>query len=288
MSSNYVEIPEFDSSLKFRTLQNDGLTVVYPHLHKEIEIIYAKHGNVRIGVNDDIIDLQEGEIIFFASGELHYFLASPDSERYVYQFDLKLFDENLLRKKEIPLLSLFAEGEPHSRHWPPVLVNQACDILLELFEQDLEQQAGGNYLILGNLHRFISLLYTHLPKRKSENSITQFPAIQYKETLERLDKVFAYIENSYQETITLEDIAKLVGFSPYYFTRFFKRNTGQTFGQYLTEYRLNQAKFILAEEKIPMAEVAEKSGFSSVKTFHHVFKEAVGQSPLQYQKNLNG
>lgn len=287
MSSNYVEIPEFNSPLKFRTLQNDGLTVVYPHLHKEIEFIYAKHGNVRVGVNDDIIDLQEGEIIFFASGELHYFLASPDSERYVYQFDLKLFDESLLRKKEIPLLSLFAEGEPHSRHWPPVLVKEACDILLELFEQDLDQQPGGNYLILGNLHRFISLLYTHLPKRKSENTTTQFPAIQYKETLERLDKVFDYIENSYHENITLEEIAKLVGFSPYYFTRFFKRNTGQTFVQYLTEYRLNQAKFILAEEKIPMAEVAERSGFSSVKTFHHVFKEAIGQSPLKYQKNLN-
>ena len=35
--------------------------------------------------------------------------------------------------------------------------------------------------------------------------------------------------------------------------------------QFLTEYRINQAKFILANEKLPMAEVAEKAGFASVK-----------------------
>jgi len=99
--------------------------------------------------------------------------------------------------------------------------------------------------------------------------------------------VFEYIESHYQDVLTMEETAKHVGFSPHYFTRFFKTNTGKTFMQFLTEYRINQAKFILANEKLPMAEVAEKAGFASVKTFHHVFKETVGQSPLQYQKQLN-
>lgn len=56
--------------------------------------------------------------------------------------------------------------------------------------------------------------------------------------------------------------------------------------QFLTEYRIKQAKFILSTEKLPMSEVAEKSGFSSVKTFHHVFKSEVGISPLKYQKSI--
>ncbi|MEG2253880.1 MAG: helix-turn-helix transcriptional regulator, partial [Vagococcus sp.] len=68
----------------------------------------------------------------------------------------------------------------------------------------------------------------------------------------------------------------------------FKKNTGQTLMQFLTDYRINQAKYILSHEKIPMIEVAEKSGFNSVKTFHHVFKEQVGMSPLKYQKAIFG
>ncbi len=287
MSSRYVEIPEFKHPIKFRTLQNDGLTVVYPHFHKEIELIYAVHGSVRIGVNNDRVDLAEGDIMFFASGESHYFLASPDSERLVYQFDLQVFDEAVLREGEKTLMQLFETGQPHSRHWPKTLADSTRDLLVELYQIDQERPIGVNYLILAKLHQMIGSFFQELPERELSEHTLDFSAIQYKDTLERLNKVFVYIESSYQESITIEDIAKVVGFSPYYFSRFFKKNTGQTFGQFLSEYRINEAKFILANEKLPMVEVAEKSGFSSVKTFHHVFKEAVGQSPFQYQKAFN-
>lgn len=287
MSSRYVEIPEFKHPIKFRTLLNDGLTVVYPHFHKEIEIIYAVHGSVRIGVNNERVDLLEGEMIFFASGESHYFLASPDSERLVYQFDLQLFDEAILRENEKTLMQLFETGEPHSRNWPETLTGKTRELLLALYTYDQDRPTGANYLIMAKLYQMIGNFYKELPKRALLTENHDFSTIQYKDTLERLNQVFEYIETSYQETITIEDIAKVVGFSPYYFTRFFKKNTGQTFGKFLSEYRVNQAKFILANENIPMAEVAEKAGFSSVKTFHHVFKDAVGQSPLQYQKTFN-
>lgn len=113
-------------------------------------------------------------------------------------------------------------------------------------------------------------------------------AVHHQETLERLNAIFSYIESHYIEGVTLEEIAKHIGFSPYYFSRFFKKNTGQTFMQFLNEYRINQAKYILGHEKVPMIEVAERSGFNSVKTFHHVFKEQVGLSPLKYHKTIIG
>lgn len=285
--SNYLEIPGFEDLIPFRTFLNDGMTIVYPHWHKEIEIIYSRKGKVNIGVNEDIVQLEEGEIYFFPSGEAHYFLASPDSERYVFQFNLKLFDEKTLRTSEDSLLSLFEYGEPHSRNWPESLARKATGLLIDLYKIEESKPVGMNYFTLGYLYQLIGEFYLNLPRRKEKTTTTKRSTIQHKETLDLLNQVFEYVENRYQEVITVEDIAKFVGFSPYYFTRFFKTHTGQTFMQFLTEYRINQAKFILANEKIPMVEVAEKAGFASVKTFHHVFKEAVGQSPLQYQKNLN-
>ena len=284
--SLYLEIPELNKQFPYRMLCNDGMVIVYPHWHKEVEIIYANRGKVNIGLNQQIIELQEGEIIYFASGEPHYFLASPDSERYVYQFDLKLFDEVFLRTNEKPLASLLGKGEHLSRFWPPELQATVIDLLLELHRFEFTHPAGENYLVLSCLYQLIGQWYEKLPQKETSDNSRTLPALQRKESLERLDKIFEYIESNYQEEITIEKVADYIGFSPYYFTRFFKKNTGQTFMQFLTEYRLNQAKFILANEKLPMAEVAEKAGFSSVKTFHHVFKEAVGQSPLQYQKRL--
>ncbi|MGG6312381.1 AraC family transcriptional regulator [Paenibacillus macerans] len=285
--SNYLEIPEFEDSIPFRTFLNDGLTIVYPHWHKEIEIIYSRKGKVNIGIDEDIVQLEEGEIFFFPSGEPHYFLASPDSERYVYQFDLKLFDEKILRASEDSLLSLFESGERHSRNWPKTLTRKATELLVHLYGIEESKPAGKHYWILGFLYQLIGEFYANLPRHQEEKSPAKRSAIQHKETLDILNQVFEYMENKFQEVITVEEVARFVGFSPYYFTRFFKTNTGQTFMQFLTEYRINQAKFILANEKIPMIEVAEKAGFASVKTFHHVFKETVGQSPLQYRKNLN-
>lgn len=284
--SVYLEIPRLNPQFPYRAFLNDGMTIVYPHWHKEIEIIYASRGKVRIGMSGEVFEVSEGEILVIANGEPHYFLASPDSERYVFQFKFRLFDESYLRGTEESLASLFATGESYSRHWPEHLQRRTRELLVELYQLEVENPKGKHYLVLANLSRFIGECYAHLPKKAAEKGNKNPNAIHRKDTLERLNQVFEYIENRYQESISLDEVAKYVGFSPYYFTRFFKKNIGQTFMQFLTEYRINQAKFILAQEEIPMIEVAEKAGFSSVKTFHHVFKEEVGISPLQYQKKM--
>lgn len=285
--SLYLEIPQLNQQFPYKMFLSEAMDITYPHWHKEIEMIYAYKGTINIGVDQSIIELNEGEIIFFGSGEPHYFLASPDSKRYVYQFDLKLFDESNLRDGEDSLTTLFEQGVRHSQNWPEKLTVKVKDILVELYYLELNSLASKNYLVKGNLYRLIGILYDYLPKRENESvEAKTFKDIRYKETLERLNKVFDYIENRYQEVITLENIAQVIGISPYYFSRFFKTATGQTFTQFLIEYRVNQAKFILANEKLPMIEVAEKSGFASVKTFHHVFKKNVGMSPLQYQNSI--
>ena len=240
--SMYLEIPEFESDFRFRTFLNDGLTIVYPHVHKEIELIYAKRGKVNIGVADEIIELEEGELYIFASGQPHYFLASPESERYVYQFDFALFDETILREKELSLKTLFDEGEPHSKHWPVSFTEKITGLLTELYQLEEEQVAGKRYLTMGFLYQLIGECYQGLPPRAKKIAPLKRSAAQYKETLQRLDEVFEYIESHYQDVLTMEETAKHVGFSPHYFTRFFKTNTGKTFMQFLTEYRNNQAK----------------------------------------------
>jgi len=283
--SVYLEIPDLPQQFPYSCFTSDGMGITYPHWHKEIEIIYAARGNVQVGIRDNVITLAEGEVIFFASGEPHYFLAAPNSERYVYQFDVKLFDEPVLRKEEESLLTLFEQYEGHSLFWPQWLRDEAIRLLLELHDINEQHPIGENYLIMANLQRLIAEFYRGLPRKQQTVTITP-NGLNRQETLQRLDKIFEYIENEYREVITIEDVAQHVGFSPYYFTRFFKKHTGQTFMQFLTAYRINQAKFILASKELPMVEVAVQAGFASVKTFHHVFKESVGQSPLQYQKQM--
>ena len=286
--SHYIELVKFDSPINLKIFKNENTLASFPHFHKEVEIIYVKKGCVNIVYQNQMIALQEFEMIIFPSGATHAFLSSPNSERYVYQFDLATFDEKLLGVSQLHLVQLFDHAQVCSNIWPDDLAQTVAELLDLLFQTTLAPTIAVHYLQLGYLMQLMGLFLDQLPQEKIQKVAGHHAEVKYKEDLVLLNRIFGYIETHYQEDITLDAISELVGFSPYYFTRFFKKHIGQTFIQFLSDYRLEKARYILSQERLPMVEVAEKSGFSSVKTFHHVFKKSQGMSPLQYQKSLTG
>ena len=285
--SHYIELVKFDSPVNLKIFENANTLASFPHFHKEIEIIYVKKGCVNIVYQNEMIALEESEMIIFPSGATHAFLSSPDSARYVYQFDLAAFDEKLLGVSQRYLMQLFDHAQVCSTDWPMDLKQTVADLLDRLFQTMQVPTVAVHYLQLGYLMQLMGIFLEQLPQERTEKIAGHHVEVKYKEDLVLLNQIFSYIETHYQEDITLDAISDLVGFSPYYFTRFFKKHIGQTFIQFLSDYRLEQARYILSQERLPMVEVAEKAGFSSVKTFHHVFKKSQGISPLQYQKHLN-
>ncbi|MGX7013436.1 helix-turn-helix transcriptional regulator [Vagococcus silagei] len=286
--SLYLEIPEWPLPFPFRAFENVGEIIVPPHWHKEIEMIYVTKGSVNIGYNEQIIQVHEGEVFVFGSGESHYFVASPGSNRVVFQFDLNLFQDTIAKEKSNrEWVNLFERAENHSVHWPVEVKQKVIACLEHLFYEMEQLEVGYEYAIKSQLLNLLTLYYREIPRKPAVFKTQNFAeALNNQETLERLNTIFMYIENHYEEVISLDEIATVTGFSPSYFARFFKKNTGQTFMQFLTDYRINQAKYILSHEELPMIEVAERAGFNSVKTFHHVFKEQVGISPLKFQKSI--
>ena len=95
--------------------------------------------------------------------------------------------------------------------------------MIELYQLEEEQVAGKRYLTMGFLYQLIGECYQGLPPRAKKIAPLKRSAAQYKETLQRLDEVFEYIESHYQDVLTMEETAKHVGFSPHYFTRFLRR-----------------------------------------------------------------
>lgn len=291
MMGVYLELPDLNEDFLFRSFVNEGDILVYPHWHKEIEIIYVREGAVNIGVNDIPLQLKREDIYIISGGDIHYFLASPESERIVIQFDLSFFqDISTVEKTNKKLRHLFASIVQDSSSWPPALAEKIRDLLLAVHEENMERKVGYRYVIKAKMFELLALLYREVPENEQNATKIRQEISSSKqiENMERLDKIFTYIEEHYHETITLNEIADYMGFSSFYFTKFFKKNTGTTFIQFLTEYRLNKAKWVLLNENASVTEVAEQTGFSSVKTFHHQFKDLVGVSPLKYKKTISG
>lgn len=73
-------------------------------------------------------------------------------------------------------------------------------------------------------------------------------------------------------------------FSKEYFARFFKKNTGMTFVQYLTKYRIQKARFQLIHSDASMLDIALDNGFCDDRRFILAFKSQYGITPFQYRK----
>ncbi len=92
-----------------------------------------------------------------------------------------------------------------------------------------------------------------------------------------------YINNHYQENITLEDMARRVYLSPSYFSRVFKKENGMTFSAYLNKTRIAYSKELLLHTNMRLVEIALQVGYEDQSYFSKVFHKIVGVPPLKYR-----
>jgi two-component system response regulator YesN len=97
-------------------------------------------------------------------------------------------------------------------------------------------------------------------------------------------KVINYINNYFNDKITLEEIACRMNITPEHLSRLFTKELGKSFSDYLKTYRIDKAKKMLISDKMKIYEVANKVGYSDSKYFCKVFKEVTGMTPKEYMK----
>lgn len=278
----YLEMPQLADEFPFRILLNDGDILTVPHWHREIEIIYVTEGRINLGINDQPYTLSAGEMVVINGGDSHYVLASPGSERIVFQFDLSFFAN--LDTDQVNLQELFKQMEPYSPLWDREVEEQLRGFLNECYLEEKEKEIGYQFKQKANLLELLVLLLRRVPLKKRENPTQE--TVHSKAILEKLAKVFRYVETNYQQKIMLADVAHLVGYSDFYFTKFFKKNTGKTFITFLNDYRINKAKWLLINSSQNVSEIIGQIGIENDKTFYRWFKQSIGMSPLMYRKKM--
>lgn len=130
-----------------------------------------------------------------------------------------------------------------------------------------------------------NLLVVHLlkhyfiPKQKIQNCKGKLP--QHK-----LKRVLAYIHENLEQDLGLNELASIAEMGAHYFASQFKQSTGQPPHQYVTTYRIQEAKTLLANKQLSISEICGLVGFQCQSHFTKVFRKHTGMTPVNYRNVL--
>lgn len=112
---------------------------------------------------------------------------------------------------------------------------------------------------------------------------------KYKEEyIRRIHKVEDYIEKHLSEPLSVEELAKVAGFSQYHFSRIFQSVLQESLAHYVNRKRMEQTLFLLAHrEDQNMTDIAYELGYTDSAVFSRAFKNYYGISPREYRKEYS-
>jgi AraC-like DNA-binding protein len=103
----------------------------------------------------------------------------------------------------------------------------------------------------------------------------------------RLQRVFQYIADNFDRTISLEEVARLTHLNKYTFSRYFKKITHKSFVNYLNEFRIGVACRLLRRPNYSIAQISMHCGFNNLSHFYRQFKKYMRCTPKEYRKTLS-
>lgn len=252
------------------------------HWHPEIEITYVQKGTMCYKVNHMVYHLKEGDIVFNNSGALHsgtmenqkdcaYIPVTFDS-RLIYGFfqstvNSKYVDP-VIQDSMLPAICI-DQSEPWHKPFREYLLR-----IIDLDEKKPDFYELDITICLQSMWRLLLEHITYEPQAYRENSL------EY----DRIKKILSYIEENYQNKITLNDIAGHIHLCESECTRLFKRHMNTTLFAFLQEYRIERSLEFLQDDQ-PVSAVADKAGFSDPNYYSKVFAKIKGCSPREYRNH---
>ena len=98
-----------------------------------------------------------------------------------------------------------------------------------------------------------------------------------------INQLIDYIELHLEDNISLEDMASEFGYSEYYLSKKFRKETGETIKEFIRKSRLKRAAYYLVNTNLSVSSISEKLRFSSQSYFISKFKEEYGMTPNEYK-----
>lgn len=268
--------PDFEVAHKWDTDLKD----VELHHHDFYEVDFLISGDVTYVIESRVYHVKPGQMLIINPRELHQVYIQPDTapyERYMLWIAPSLLQN--LSSEETDLCRCFDMTRPHYGnllHLPPKQ-QKLIPAMIESLLREQEQPAFGSDLLRQNL---LTELMIHINRLAEDVD----PSVPADDSL--VSRVIEYINEHYQETLSLDLLAERFFVSKYHLSHEFTRQVGTGIYQYIQKKRLLIARQLMAQGHKPV-EVYALCGFGDYAAFFRAFRKEYGLSPRTFVQSLN-
>lgn len=272
------EVVQFQNNSSVRIWCNEQNSVFETHWHTALEIIMPQINYYDVTAKGIPFHLMPGDILVIPPGEMHRLTAPESGRRFIY-----LFDPSALMKlkgfagiQSILSAPLLITGDTH-----PKIYEEMQQILNQMQQVYFEREEYAELSIYSLLLNFmVKLGFDHFDSR---NPFPNVRLNKQKEYIQKFNDLLDYIDQHYMEDLVLEELADMIGFSKFHFSRLFRQYTNFSFNDYVNYRRLKVAEELLAKPELTVTDVALQAGFPSISTFNRLFRKSKNCTPSEYR-----
>lgn len=248
------------------------------HFHPEYELTYIVSGQGKRLVGDSVETFSPGDFVLIGPGLPHVWASEKKTDQLavaiVVQFSAA-FAESVLAFPELSAAEgLFKKAQQGicfqaARQWKP--------------ERKMKIIAG---LLPGNPFTVLLELLQELTVKKTKTlASAQYKLLRPGTDERRIHKVLKFVQDHYQEPVTVSQAAAMLHLSDSAFCKYFKRSMGKTFSDYVNDIRVTHAASLLIETDLSIASLAADCGFENMSYFNRIFLRKKGIQPYKFRES---
>jgi AraC-like DNA-binding protein len=253
------------------------------HRHPEYELTLIIEGTGKRFIGDDVTDFRSRDLVLIGPNVPHAYesaeaIGKGCCRSVILQFRPSLFSNADLQTNEFRSIQRFLRIAANGLEFD----SESTARVLPLIEASV-QHSGIEKLL--DLIRVLDLLATGGRWRtiaadwnRDETSVAEHDGPRHDGEI--LQFVFAHADGP----LTLAGLSGNTGMSVATLCRFFKKNVGCTFNEYLTRIRISQACKLLIQTNLPVYSVCFESGFENLSNFNRRFLRLKGMTPSAYRR----
>lgn len=250
------------------------------HFHPEYEVVLNLKSNGTRIIGDSVELFDQYDMVLIGANIPHcwnYYRpdnSPPEKAGVTLHFKLASLGEGLLAQHEMHYLKELLKDAERGIAFSVDDAKKAEEFFLHMINnKGIEKMIG-----------FFNIVKIMCMSEKRASLCSENYKLAFDERgNKRMTDVYAYIKDNYFKNISLEKISKVARMNPVAFSRYFKKNCGVCFVEYLNRVRTNKAGYLLRETEYLVNDIATECGFASISNFNKQFRKNEGLAPREYR-----